>query len=74
MASRTQRQIVRAETFARKSAKKRAAAWDQISRPGLAFDFTSSAADQDKASPLSPSDKSRESVKQAIIRWLDEQL
>lgn len=53
-------------------ALKRAAAWDQVSPPELVLDFTSPAASE----PTSPERTPRErgGVKEAIIRWLEEQI
>jgi hypothetical protein len=53
------------------AAKSRAAAWDQVSRGELAFDFSQPAvARSPRMRPL----KGKVGVREAIARWLEEQL
>ncbi len=61
----------RAITVTVEAAKSRAAAWDQVSRGELAFDFSQpTVARSPRARPL----KGKLGVREAIIRWLEEQL
>lgn len=55
------------------SARNRMAAWDQVAPSELAFDFTAKNAEP-KPPGLDWGVKDRASVKEAIIRWLEEQL
>jgi hypothetical protein len=50
----------------------RAAAWDQISKGELAFDFTLPATRNERPAFEIANEKS--GVKEAILRWLEEQL
>jgi hypothetical protein len=50
----------------------RAAAWDQVSRGELAFDFTPPA--KEKQPRLRWAVKERVGVKEAILRWLEQQM
>jgi hypothetical protein len=49
----------------------RASAWDQVSKSELAFDFTQP---EVVRSPRKRRSKGRTGVREAIIRWLEEQL
>ncbi|MGC4113481.1 MAG: hypothetical protein QM765_02190 [Myxococcales bacterium] len=49
------------------------AAWDQVSPGELAFDFTTPS-EPKSASSVDWTSKDRASVKEAIIRWLEEQI
>lgn len=51
----------------------RMAAWDQVSSGELAFDFTTPGTEP-KSAPLDWGNRDRTSVKEAIIRWLEEQM
>ena len=73
MASRPQRTVVRAEAPAASAAKSRMSAWDQVSSAELAFDFKARSPEA-KAPALDWGSRDRASVKEAIIRWLEEQL
>ena len=53
--------------------KARMAAWDQVSSGELAFDFTTPGGEP-KAASLDWGGRDRAGVKEAIIRWLEEQL
>lgn len=52
--------------------KPRVAAWDQVASGELAFDFTTPA--EPKSAALDWGTRDRAGVKEAIIRWLEEQL
>jgi len=53
--------------------KSRMSEWDQVAPGELAFDFTLPGAEP-KSTSLDWGHKDRASVKEAIIRWLEEQL
>lgn len=67
---RTQRVATVAEAQALRS---RAAAWDQVAPDELAFDFDA-AAPPERAPALDWKAREKVGVKEAIIRWLEEQL
>jgi hypothetical protein len=66
MGSKTRVAVMRIESH-----KNRAAAWDQVSPGELAFDFNSP---PPKPLSLDWPLKEKVGVKEAIIRWLEEQL
>ncbi len=60
-----------AVTAAAEAQKSRASAWDHVSKGELAFDFTQPEVTR---SPRKRRPKGRTGVREAIIRWLEEQL
>jgi hypothetical protein len=61
----------RATVVTSEAPKSRANAWDQVSRRELAFDFTQP---EVARSPRTRRRKGKAGVREAIIRWLEEQL
>ena len=72
MASRAQRTVQKTDATA-PAVKARMAAWDQVAPSELAFDFTPIRPEA-KSANLDWGSKDKAGVKEAIIRWLEEQL